>query len=83
MTACSATGIGNSTPPPTTCAPCRRSQRDAAAAPQLWQDGHYGRVIDYCLGDIESTLRLFDLVAINGGCRDPRTGEWLNVRVPA
>ena len=56
---------------------------NAADAPQQWQDGHHGRVIDYCLGDIESTLRLFDLVALNGGIRDPRTGEWLTVQVPA
>lgn len=51
----------------------------AASAPQDWQDGHYGRVIDYCLADVENTLRLWDLVTLNGGCRDPRTGEWLNV----
>lgn len=56
---------------------------NAADAPQQWQDGHHGRVIDYCLGDIESTLRLFDLITLNGGIRDPRTGEWLTVRVPA
>jgi len=55
----------------------------AASAPQDYQDGYIGRVIDYCLGDVRSTLYLYRYIVQNGGVKDPRTGQWINVRVPA
>lgn len=53
-----------------------------AAAPQLWQDGKIGQVIDYCLGDVLCTLKLFQLVYQEGWITDPRTGNRLPVTLP-
>lgn len=55
---------------------------NGAQAPQDYQDGRIGRVIDYCLADVRSTLHLYRYLAGFGGITDPRTGEWLNVAVP-
>lgn len=55
---------------------------NAANAPQDWQNGQIGRVVDYCLADVRSTLRLYRYLAQNGGIKDPRNGEWLSVVVP-
>lgn len=54
----------------------------AADAPQLYQDGKIGQVIDYCIGDVHATLQLYRYIANAGGCIDPRNGEWLTVVVP-
>jgi len=53
-----------------------------AMAPILYQTGRFGELIDYGLTDTLITLRLYRYLQINGGCRDPRNGEWLNVPVP-
>lgn len=56
---------------------------NAASVPQLWQDGHFGRVIDYCIGDVLATLRLYRHLCSNSGILvDPRNGNWINVQVP-
>lgn len=48
-----------------------------ALAPQLWQQGQYGKVIDYCLGDVAITRKLYQrryqLV-------DPTNGQLLSLR---
>lgn len=48
-----------------------------ALAPQLWQQGQYGKVIDYCLGDVAITRKLYQ-------CRsqlvDPTNGQPLSLR---
>lgn len=54
---------------------------NAGNVPQLWQDGEHGRVIDYCIGDVIATLRLYRK-ALSGMLADPRNGNWLNVWVP-
>lgn len=54
---------------------------NGADAPQDFQRGRIGRVIDYCLGDIRSTLQLYRYITQHSGCRDPRNGEWLTVRI--
>lgn len=54
---------------------------NGADAPQDFQRGRIGRVIDYCLGDIRSTLQLYRYITQTGGCKDPVTGEWLTVRI--
>ena len=56
---------------------------EGAAAPILYQTQQFGRLIDYCLGDIYATLRLYRLIAKDGGCIDPRNGDWLTVKVTA
>lgn len=55
---------------------------NGAAAPQDFQDGRIGRVIDYCLNDVRCTLQLYRYIERAGGLSDPRDGtSWLNVRV--
>ena len=44
----------------------------AADAPQDWQRGRIGRVIDYCLNDVRMTVRLLRLIEDTGGIIDPR-----------
>lgn len=57
---------------------------NGADAPQDYQDGRIGRVIDYCLNDVRCTLHLYRYIAQNGGLLDPRDGTtWLNVRITA
>jgi len=55
---------------------------NGADAPQLWQDGKIGKVIDYCLGDVLCTLALFQLIYQHGQITDPRTGSALTVTLP-
>lgn len=55
---------------------------NAANAPQDYQDGRTGTLIDYCLGDVRSTLHLYRYLMTAGGIRDPRDGRWLNVALP-
>lgn len=55
---------------------------NAADAPQDWQDGKVGTVIDYCQGDVESTLKLYEEIVMTGNLIDPRTFECLAVRLP-
>lgn len=51
-----------------------------ADAPQDFQSGRIGRVIDYCLGDVRCTLQLYRHIARCAGLVDPRDGKtWLNV----
>lgn len=54
---------------------------NGADAPQDFQRGRLGRVVDYCLGDVRSTLQLYCYIKTCGGVTDPRNGEWLTVRV--
>lgn len=54
---------------------------NGADAPQDFQDGKIGRVVDYCINDVRCTLNLYRFIASSGGIIDPRTKEWLNVRV--
>lgn len=54
---------------------------NGADAPQDFQDGRIGRVIDYCLNDVRCTLQLYRYIERAGGLIDPRNGSWLNVRV--
>lgn len=56
---------------------------NGADAPQDWQDGRIGRVIDYCQNDVRITLRLYRSLQGAGGMPDPRNEDnWLNVAVP-
>lgn len=55
---------------------------NAADAPQDWQDGKVGKVIDYCLGDVRATAALYELIHLDGWIYDPRTMEMLTVRLP-
>jgi hypothetical protein len=50
-----------------------------ALAPELWQRGQRGAVIDYCLGDVALTKRLFDRRA---GLIDPTGRGMLTLREP-
>lgn len=54
---------------------------NGADAPQWFQRGRIGRVVDYCLGDVRSTLLVLRRIQADGGIIDPRNGEWLTVRI--
>jgi len=54
---------------------------NGADAPQWFQRGRIGRVVDYCLGDVRSTLMVYRRIEHAGGIIDPRNGEWLPVRI--
>lgn len=43
-----------------------------ALAPVDWQQGKYGKVIDYCLNDVRLTKQLLDQIITHGYIRDPR-----------
>jgi len=53
-----------------------------ADAPQHWQDGNIGRVIDYCLADVRCTWGLYLLIYVKGCILDPRNGKTLYVDLP-
>lgn len=55
---------------------------NSADAPQHWQDGKVGTVIDYCLGDVRATVDLYYQIILCGYITDPRTLERLPVRLP-
>lgn len=55
---------------------------NAADAPQDWQDGKVGRVIDYCLCDVRATVDLYYQIIHIGHITDPRTMGRLSVRLP-
>lgn len=55
---------------------------NAVDAPQDWQQGRIGRVIDYCLGDVRSETELYTQILNCGYITDPRTFERLFVRLP-
>ncbi len=54
-----------------------------ALAPTLWQQGHYGEVIDYCLNDVKMTIELFAMVYRGEGIVNPKNeSQVLNLRNP-
>lgn len=61
---------------------------NGAHAPKLFQDGHFGQLIDYCLGDTIALLRLWRSIQDRNGFYDPRIpegveqGPWINLRLP-
>lgn len=55
---------------------------NGADAPQLWQDGKTGTVIDYCLADVLCTVALFQLIYRDGWITDPRNGNRLPIQLP-
>ncbi len=52
-----------------------------AFAPILWQRGKRGQVIDYCLNDVDQTVKLIELV-IEHRLRDTDTGRVLPITLP-
>lgn len=52
---------------------------DGANAAKLWQRGQYGQVIDYCLGDIAITKKLFEM---RSHLADPNNGQVLKLKEP-
>lgn len=53
-----------------------------ALAPELWQKGKIGEVIDYCLGDVKLTKELLDLISDKGEIINPKNNLLLTVRRP-
>jgi DEAD/DEAH box helicase domain-containing protein len=52
-----------------------------ALAPELWQQGKYQEVLDYCLNDVALTRHLFKL-GLTGKLIDPNTGHFLKLANP-
>lgn len=55
---------------------------NGANAPQDYQAGNIGRIIDYCLADVRATTALFWHILTHKGITDPRNGQWLPVELP-
>jgi DEAD/DEAH box helicase domain-containing protein len=47
--------------------------------PQLWQQGQYQKVIDYCLNDVRLTTSILQL-GQQGNLIDPNTGKYLKLK---
>lgn len=54
-----------------------------ANAPIDWQEGRKGKVIDYCLSDVEITRRLLNRIINKGSLKHPKTGEEIKIRKPS
>lgn len=55
---------------------------NGALAPVLWQQGKYLSVVDYCCQDVWITRRLIDQARRGVPIACPKTGQWLQVKVP-
>lgn len=61
---------------------------NGANAPKLFQDGCFGQLIDYCLGDTIALLRLWRSIQDRNGFYDPRIPDgmtqepWIHMRLP-
>lgn len=51
-------------------------------APQDWQDGKTGRVVDYCFGDVDCLIHLLRRCMRKGGLIDPRTEQLVRMELP-
>lgn len=60
-----------------------RKTGSGADAPVDWQKGLRGKVIDYCLADVELMKRLLDKIIKCGKLKHPQTGEEFTVRKPS
>lgn len=60
-----------------------RKTGKGADAPIDWQEGRKGKVIDYCLADVELTRRLLDKIIKCGKLRNPKTNEDIFIRKPS
>ncbi|MGL4499413.1 MAG: hypothetical protein ACRCU2_10175 [Planktothrix sp.] len=54
-----------------------RKSASGTLAPQLWQQGQQGKVMDYCLGDVAITRKLYQQ---RSQLVDPTNGQWLSLR---
>lgn len=55
---------------------------NGALAPVLWQRGHVGAVIDYCLNDVRLTKLMFDQVITGAPFVNPKDGKEMRLRKP-
>lgn len=56
---------------------------NGATAPIDWQENRRGKVIDYCLADVELTRRLLVKIINSGKLKNPQTGEEIAIRKPS
>jgi hypothetical protein len=52
-------------------------------APELWQDGKYGEVIDYCHADVYLTRLLLEQIINKGWLINPKTNKKIWIRKPS
>ena len=60
-----------------------RKTGSGADAPVDWQQGRRGKVIDYCLADVELTRRLLVKIINCGKLKHPQTGAEFAIRKPS
>ena len=60
-----------------------RKTGSGAEAPIDWQEGRRGKVIDYCLADVELTRRLLVKIINCGKLKHPKTGIDITIRKPS
>lgn len=60
-----------------------RKTGDGANAPIDWQNGNQGKVIDYCLADVEITRLLLTRILFRGSLKHPTTGDEIPIRKPS
>lgn len=59
-----------------------RKTGHGALAPVDWQQGKIGKVIDYCLNDIQMTRLIMSRIINTGELRCPKTNEPIKIRQP-
>ena len=60
-----------------------RKTGHGSTAPIDWQNGDRGKVIDYCLADVEMTRRLLQRIIDCGSLRHPLTNQEIPIRKPS
>ncbi len=57
---------------------------NGALAPIYWQQGKFGKVIDYCLNDVKMTRQLLEMAASGNGLKNPKnpTGALITLKAP-
>lgn len=55
---------------------------NGALAPVEWQRGQIGKVISYCLSDVQLTFRLWRKIINTGEIINPKTGKELEITLP-
>lgn len=60
-----------------------RKTGNGALAPVDWQTGNQGKVIDYCLADVEITRLLLNRILYRGSLKHPTTNEEVPIRKPS
>lgn len=59
-----------------------RKTGNGAMAPVWWQRGEFGKVLDYCMNDVDMLKQLIDRVLLTGTLINPKTNEPIVITKP-